>query len=426
MSQITEWTFTSDAASTINELLKERPDLPFSRATVEERGTGNRKRRDLTIYDRNGQRVLTGEVKMPDRPDGRSPYADGLVNDAHAKADHEGVDYFFTWNVNRLVIWKTFEKHKPITQRDIEPLELASPIRFSDDLLHPRVKAQVRDFITIFLGRAAAILSGEAPIPYRPLDEKFIFIWEAALDPLVRETLLAITERYTLSRFRLRLDQWMRDDQGWTLSKDPDAINDNLERAAKFSCYVQANKIIFYKALRRRFKNMRALRIPPSIDTGKALHEFFLEQFEHAISISRDYQTVFLGDFGDTLPFLSDSAVDPWRMLNQDTDAFDFTEINYEIIGQIFERMLRGDERHRFGQHYTRSEIVDLINAFCIRTADAKVLDPACGGGTFLVRAYDRKKAVSGDQLEHEEEIEQLFGLDITLVQNRFLQSEIE
>ena len=114
------------------------------------------------------------------------------------------------------------------------------------------------------------------------------------------------------------------------------------------------------------------------------------------------------------LPFIGDEAVDGWRDLSLDTDGFDFTQIDYEIIGQIFERMLSAEERHKYGQHYTRSEVVDLINAFCIRMPDAKVMDPSCGGGTFLVRAYARLKQISGGTRSHDDLIRQLFGLDIS------------
>ncbi len=89
---------------------------------------------------------------------------------------------------------------------------------------------------------------------------------------------------------------------------------------------------------------------------------------------------------------MNDAAVDGWRELSEQTDAFDFTQINYDVIGQIFERIFSPRERHKFGQHYTRSEVVDLMNTFCIRDSHASVLDPSCGGGTFLVRAYQRKK----------------------------------
>ncbi len=47
MSQITEWEFTADVASQINEILKERVDLPFSEAKCEQRKAGTIKRRDI-------------------------------------------------------------------------------------------------------------------------------------------------------------------------------------------------------------------------------------------------------------------------------------------------------------------------------------------------------------------------------------------
>ena len=114
------------------------------------------------------------------------------------------------------------------------------------------------------------------------------------------------------------------------------------------------------------------------------------------------------------MPFISDDAVADWRSLSRDTDKFDFTQLNFEVVGQIFERLLSADERHKFGQHYTRSEVVDLINAFCIREADATVCDPACGGGTFLVRAYARKKLLAAGTLSHQELLPQLIGNDLS------------
>ena len=72
---VNEWTFTGAVQSWINEIIKEHPGLPFSEATIEERGRGENKRRDLTIYDHSGRAALSGEVKLPDRPEGRSPTA---------------------------------------------------------------------------------------------------------------------------------------------------------------------------------------------------------------------------------------------------------------------------------------------------------------------------------------------------------------
>jgi len=413
---LNEWTFTADIASQINAILRDRPDSRFSNVQVEERGRGSRKRRDLTIYDRQNKIVITGEVKMPDSPEGRSPYQEALVMDAHDKANQIGVEHFFTWNVNKCVLWKTFEKGKPITERYEEELDaFASPIRSAAELAHPRVKDQLSRFITKLLERCTALITGDEPLRLFPLDDKFVRVWEAGLLPLVTNTLHAINNLYDKDRtFKAQLNKWMRDDQGWTLSDDEEVLRDNLERAAKLSCYVLANKIVFSKALRLRFCDMDELTIRKSVKTGAALKRTLGDYFAHAMEASNDYETVFRGDFGDELPFLSDAAVDGWRELGEQTDAFNFTQINYEVIGQIFERIFSPEERHKFGQHYTRSEVVDLINTFCIRDANARVLDPSCGGGTFLVRAYQRKKDLAKNRLTHQSLISSLYGFDIS------------
>lgn len=415
-ASLNEWTFTADVASQINAILRDRPDLRFSNVQVEERGRGSRKRRDLTIYDSQNKVVLTGEVKMPDSPEGRSPYQEALVMDAHDKANRIGVEHFFTWNVNKCVLWRTFEPGKPITERYEEELNVfPSPILRSSDLQHPLVKDQLNRFLVRFLDRCRALITGAEPLRLFPLDNKFIRVWEAGLLPLVAETLHAISGHYKKNKhFKNELDKWMRDEQGLVLSSDEAILRENLERAAKLSCYVLANKVVFYKALRRRFTKMKALKIPASIKTGNALQQTLDEYFSEAMRASSDYETVFSGGFGDTLPFMSDAAVNDWRSLSEQTDAFDFTQINYEVIGQIFEGLLSTTERHKFGQHYTRSEVVDLINAFCIRDAQVTILDPACGGGTFLVRAYQRKSDLSKGGLTHQQLINSLYGLDIS------------
>jgi len=417
MPGVTEWTLTAQIASWIDEIVRDRPDLPFSSAKVEERRRGSAKRRDLTLYDRHGKAAITGEMKMPDSPEGRTPFQESLVKDAHDKADQIGVQYFFTWNVNRCVLWRTFEQGKAITERDIEHFAVfTTPLRNSDEITHPRSEERIKEFLILFLERCAGLWRGDQPLSFMPLDERFLVIWESSLEQPVAQTLREIATRYLKDNdFTLALDKWMRDEQKWTIShKDEDVIRDNLDRAAKLTSYVLANKIIFYKALRRRFAKMRAMKIPDSITTGEELQAALADSFEHAAEVSKDYETVFKGDYGDTLPFLSDDAVDSWRDLVHQTDGFDFTQLDYEVIGQVFERMFSTEERHKFGQHYTRSEVVDLINAFCIRNADAKVMDPACGGGTFLVRAYTRKRDLSGRQLGHQQLLQQLYGIDIS------------
>ena len=411
---MTEWEFTADMASKMNRILAQNPHLGFDEVRCEERGRGSTKRRDLTL-SRNGKPVITGEVKLPDRPDGRTPFYEETVLDAHSKADQAGVELFFTWNVNSCVLWKTFKRGTPIADRHIETFQvLDRPIKSSGQLVDPVVVAGLEKFLRSFLERLSAIESGAQPMLVLPLDEKFLQVWERALEPLILDTRTEVEALYsTNSKFRKDLDKWMRDEEGWTIGGDESSIEENLERAVKFSCYVSANKLIFYMALRRKFTRMRAFRVPNSVQSKDDLRKLFEEYFQHARRITSDYETVFRESYGDTLSFLGPESVENWRYLSTQSDAFDFTQVDFEIIGQIFEKLLSTSERHKYGQHYTRSELVDLINSFCVLNAEDLVFDPSCGGGTFLVRAYQRKKDLSAQTMSHEDLLEQLFGLDI-------------
>jgi len=113
---INEVTFMSDVAGWINAILEKRPDLPFTHAKIEESAEGKRTRRDLTLYDRDGSKALTGEAKIPDDPH-LGPHADSVVQDAFQKASDAGARYFFTWNVNRFVLWDPSKVKLPILQR---------------------------------------------------------------------------------------------------------------------------------------------------------------------------------------------------------------------------------------------------------------------------------------------------------------------
>ena len=413
MAEINEWTFAADVCKWIGSILAGNPALPFSEAKVEQAAGRGRQRRDLTLLDKAPRPALTGEIKLPDRHDGQSPYADALVEDAFNKANAKGLEYFFTWNVNKFVLWKTFEPGKPLADRELEHFDVTSVAR-SEDIYSPRSEVEIRDFLDKFLSRFARILEGTEPIRSRPLDEKFIRVLETALDLPILQTQTALFHRYHSERkFARNVDAWMRDSQGWLLSTDPAILDENLKRAAKFSCYVLANKIVFRQALQRRFRLSR-LRVPQSTNSAQQLREVFNSAFEDAKRVSRDYETVFDGDFGDTLPFLDDKAVASWKEFLSEIEGFDFGKIEYDIIGHIFERLISPEERHRYGQHYTRSEIVDLINAFTIRKPDAVILDPACGGGTFLVRAYVLKRELSNGTIFHEDLLQQIKGVGIS------------
>lgn len=78
------------------------------------------------------------------------------------------------------------------------------------------------------------------------------------------------------------------------------------------------------------------------------------------------------------------------------------------LLVQQFEKNIPKDERKKYGQFYTPTEIIDCIIDEAELTKDSKVLDPSCGCGLFLISAGNKLK-----ELNNNTPAKNLFGIDI-------------
>ena len=417
---VDERTLAAEVAGWVTEILNRRPDLPFSRASVEEHVQGTARRHDFRLYRRHTDLpVLTGEIKMPDSAQGNHPLNADLVDDALSKASQDGIRYCFTWNVRQLVLFDSHIQGVPYAERNIEGPADVVDAAVSDDVGREWARDAIRRFWEAFLERFADLLAGRRAFEPSPIDQRFIGWIEGALeDPIAHtEDALGMLSR-TDPGFRARLGSWMLS-QGWEPSSQQEQRQQNLERASRLSCYILLTRLVFYQVIRRRFLQMSPLSLE-GVETSQHLREVLDARFREAVQYSHDYETVFVpdeSDLGYAIPFLSSLAPRDWARLVRRIEEFDFSSLDFDVIGQMYERLISGSERRRFGQFYTSPDVVDLINAFCIRSPDDRVLDPACGGGTFLVRAYSRKRALAqsagGSPLSHERLLADIFGIDI-------------
>ena len=416
---VDERTFASDVAGWVNEILRNRPNLPFGRASVEEHVDGTIRRHDFRLYRRHTDTpVLTGEIKMPDSIEGKHPLNATLVEDALTKASVVGVRYCFTWNVRQFVLFDSHIQNVPYAQRYIEGPRDVVDVSESDDVRKEDVRRDIRDFWEKFLEHFADLLEGRREFVLAPLDQRFIAWLEGALEDAVANTEDVLSIRWRSDAdFKDRLTSWMLA-QGWEPSSQEDQLRRNFERASRLACYILVTRLVFYQVLRRRFTVLPHLSIEDA-QTSEQLKDVLDARFGEAVRYSHDYETVFVpedDDLGWEIPFLSPTAPMHWARLVRRVAEFDFSNLDFDVIGQMYERLIDPNERRRFGQFYTSPDVVDLINAFCIRDPDTRVLDPACGGGTFLVRAYARKRVLSharGDGADHQRLLSEIFGIDI-------------
>lgn len=75
-------------------------------------------------------------------------------------------------------------------------------------------------------------------------------------------------------------------------------------------------------------------------------------------------------------------------------NAYDFQGLSEEVLGEIYQNFLPPAKRKRLGEFYTPRSIVDYLlqETALNHPGDAlpRVLDPACGSGSFLVRYFHR------------------------------------
>ncbi len=416
---IHEVDFCGQVASTANALISQNPNMyPLGEARVEGfgKGAGRRKRKDLRFFDCDGRLVLCGEVKFPGTREGRSAFADELMQDAFAKAENAGVQFFFTWNVNEFVLFDRSLWDRPLIDRRIRLWRLARNLKSAEDVAREEHLDFIKThFLPDLLHDLADILSGRRR-DWLPPDDIFIRSLESHLDWPVQLVSTYILEQTNKSKvFDLRVQRWMTD-QDWTFVRTPqEEWVKAVDNMGKTLAYVWANRLIFYKALRTRFRDLRRLELRRSIKKPDEVLAAFNRLFQKAVDRSGDYEPLLMPeakDWATELVFHPGSALDAWRGLLRGIESVDFREVPSDVVGRIFQKLIGPDERHRFGQHFTGDDVVDLINGFCIRRASDVVLDPACGSGSFLVRAYYRKRHLDQTR-SHVDLIAELFGCDI-------------
>lgn len=419
---IHEVDFCSQIAGAVSVLVSQDASAysPFRDARLEGfgTGTGRHKRKDLRFYNYDGKVILCGEVKLPGTREGRSAFAEKLMQDAFTKADNANVQFFFTWNVNEFVLFDRGLWDRPLIDRRIRVWRLAKNMTSPEDVAREEnltyIKTHflpdlLRDLADIFCGRQREWL---------PPDDIFIHSLESHLDwprQLASAYILAHADRN--KTFDLHVQRWMTE-QDWTFVRKPaEEWVKAVDNMAKTLVYVWANRLIFYKALRARFKDLPRLDLRPSIKKPEDALVALNRLFQRAVDRSGDYEPLLMPevkDWATGLIFQPASALDAWRGMLRGIESVDFAEVPSDVVGRIFQKLIGPDERHRFGQHFTGDDVVDLINAFCIRGGSDAILDPACGSGSFLVRAYYRKQHLDSSRT-HLDFIGELFGCDIAL-----------
>ena len=332
-----------------------------------------------------------------------------LKEPARLKATMRKAPYFALCNFKRLIWFKTDRVNalKPDEEQILDKYTL-SEIDDLDELEHASFREPTKRRLEEFLVRLHNVATGSEPEPKQAVDEYLIFRLHEKIRVLTFYYKQIIETRcHQDPAFKEGVVRWFSD-QGWSFTWLPV----DFEKAARQTAYLLVNKIVFYSVLQaQRPQQLDPLELPANLTKGSVLQSTLQAYFSEVLRI--DYETVYTSDFLDTVAF--PDAVEIVREVNELVSVlkrYNFAKLGYEIIGRIFERLIPKDERHKLGQYFTSPDVVDLILGFCLRHEDDQLLDPSCGAGTFLVRAYQHKRLMNASK-GHAAILATLWGNDI-------------
>jgi len=404
----------------INQIIKEQ-GLSFKRADQEvqvKTTSGTIRYPDIVIWNETGEEVVCLiELKKPTI----SAYDEELIKDALEKSTYVGAYFFATWNINKLVLWETFRPGTNLLERRLLHEDVLE-IKDLRELTKTEVERTLKSFLVRFLQKLEAYYEEKRTkreayvLPKLPPDEILVHYLKTAIDSLyIPVSNDLIKKREEDHEFYRELVEWFVG-QGW-LFEDSE---DDYDRVARQSVYLMINKILFYNILKEKF-GLREIDVN-DVSSGEELKKKLQEYFNYGISINPKYGIIFATDFLERIS-IPNEIVEGIKRLIAELNKYDFSKIGYDIIGKVFEKLIPKTERHKLGQYFTSTDVVDLILGFTIKHPDDKVLDPACGSGTFLVRAYHRKKFLAQKLFKegkyakplksHEELVRELWGIDV-------------
>ena len=402
----TEWTAAAKAAEWINGLVKEK-GLPFGQAEVEIIQTGTRKRADVSLFEspQSSRTLCVIEFKPPFF----DSFAEELKTDAHQKANKRKAKYFATSNFQKLIWFKTEAVNSMAQESEqIAGIYELSRIEDLDSIEEPRFKNSILKGLERFLFELSEVYTGKKTEPLLPIDEFLIYRLHEKIYRLSKHYKGIIRDRFHKEpKFRKELTRWFIEQQ-WNFTGQ----EGDFEKAARQTGYLLTNKILFYQVLKSKQTILPSLAIPDDLVAGGQLQKLLQFYFDTVIR-EIDYETIYSTDFIDKIAFPEHKEiVDDIKEIVEILKRYDISKIGFDTIGRIFEKLIPSEERHNLGQYFTSADVVDIILRFCHRKDSDKVIDPSCGAGTFLVRAYQHKKLMN-NTMSHQDILETLWGVDI-------------
>ncbi|HLO89684.1 MAG TPA: N-6 DNA methylase [Lentimicrobium sp.] len=101
-----------------------------------------------------------------------------------------------------------------------------------------------------------------------------------------------------------------------------------------------------------------------------------------------------------------------FRLISQEISSYNFDKVDEDILKGVYQALIDLDTRHSLGEYYTPDWLCKrILKEFTFKRTD-RILDPACGSGSFLLATVHKIQNDISD-ITTEELLENIHGIDI-------------
>nr|MDO8085945.1 N-6 DNA methylase [Candidatus Sigynarchaeum springense] len=357
---------------------------------------------DLVLYDKAKRPVVVIEAKRLARPDDPKsiirdidPFSPSVIRQAVTYAANLGARYCATYNGKKLHFFETFKEFTAITSRKTKSYRITDLKKFCKTFVH--------DIDNLIEGKSIWDLIPEA------VASRFGELHSNMVPSIVK----AFKKAFEDEGRKNVIETWIKK-QGWSFASDKEIAGcfANLSRQA---AYLLIDRILFYILLSK--EPAYSSDVPRLILPKTGLKGYLMDRF--AIVIEKvDFAAIYeLDPVFDSFDY--SGIEENLRDFVDELNLYDFPRIKENLVGILYDKVIPPEERHAMGQYYTPPIVCDLICQLVIKNADAKIMDPACGSGGFLISGYNRLKQLKHDEKKpatHKQLLDQIYGVEI----NRF------
>gem|GEM_PF-15148 len=118
-----------------------------------------------------------------------------------------------------------------------------------------------------------------------------------------------------------------------------------------------------------------------------------VENKQQLIDIKREAQEIYSHIFSNNIFDWYNSSDFLLQEIARSFNKYDFSQIDRDILGKLYEQFITREERKRLGQFYTPESVIDYIldqTGYTDAIEDKKIIDISCGSGGFITRAAKR------------------------------------